>query len=121
MDSQWEERKSYARLNGFAECTLPNSRQAFYTKVYLKQIGDDVPKDSIHGVCMGFLKVSSKTCEQVQEILEYLLTDPRNGKAVMSQLYQELLRRNFSIRVLYTMGHWLDINSLDDIIQAGEF
>ncbi len=121
VDSQWEERKSYARLNGFAECTLPNSRQAFYSKVYLKQIGDDVPKDSIHGVCMGFLKVSSKTCEQVQEILEYLLADPANGKAIMSQLYQELLRRNFSIRVLYTIGHWLDINSLDDVIQAGEF
>jgi phosphoenolpyruvate phosphomutase len=121
VDSQWEERKSYARLNGFAECTLPNSRQAFYSKVYLKQIGEDVPKDSIHGVCMGFLKVSSKTCKQVQEILEYLLTNPENGKNGMPKLYQELLRRNFSIRVLYTIGHWLDINSLDDIIQAGKF
>jgi phosphoenolpyruvate phosphomutase len=32
-----------------------------------------------------------------------------------------LLRRKFSIRVLYTVGHWLDINSLDDIVHAGEF
>ncbi len=121
VDSQWEERKSYARLNGFAECTIPNSRQAFHSKVYLKQIGNDISKDSIHGVCMGFLKVSSKTCEQVQEILECLLADPANGKAGMPKLYHELLQKNFSIRVLYTTGHWLDINSLDDIVQAGEF
>ena len=70
---------------------------------------------------MGFLKVSSKTCEQVQEILECLLADPANGKVGMPKLYQELLQKNFSIRVLYTTGHWLDINSFDDIVQAGEF
>ena len=121
VDSQWEGRESYARLDGFTECRLPNSRQAFHSKVYLKHIGKDIPKDSIHGVCMGFLKVSSKNCQQVQEILECLLADPANGKAVMSQLYQELLRRDFPIRVLYTIGHWLDINSLDDIVQAGKF
>jgi phosphoenolpyruvate phosphomutase len=70
---------------------------------------------------MGFLKVSSKACEQLQEILEHILANPANRKAGMCQLIQELLRRNHSIRVLYTVGHWLDINSLDDVIQAGEF
>ena len=70
---------------------------------------------------MGFLKVSAKGAEQLQEILESLLADPANRKTGMSQLFQELLRRNYSIRVLYTVGHWLDINSLDDVVQAGEF
>ncbi len=121
VDSSWEGKTSYTRLGGFAECTLPNSRKTFHSKVYLQQLGQDVPEASIHGVWMGFLKVSSKACEQLQEILEHMLADPANRKAGMSQLFQELLRRKFSIRVLYTVGHWLDINSLDDIVHAGEF
>lgn len=121
VDSSWDGKTSYTRLGGFAECTEPNSRKVFHAKVYLKQLGKDVPPTSIHGVWMGFLKVSAKGAEQLQDILESLLADPANRKAGMSQLFQELLRRNFSIRVLYTVGHWLDINSLDDLLQAGEF
>ena len=121
VDSSWEGKTSYTRLGGFAECTEPNSRKVFHSKVYLKQLGKDVPATSIHGVWMGFLKVSAKGAEQLQEILERMLADPANCKAGMSQLFQELLRRNHSIRVLYTVGHWLDINSLDDVVQAGEF
>jgi len=121
VDSFWEGKTRYRRLGGFAECTAPNSRKVFHSKVYLKQLGTNVPKESIHGVWMGFLKVSSKACEPLQDIVEHLLADPANRKAGMSQLFQELLRRNFSIRVLYTVGHWLDINSLDDVVQAGEF
>ena len=29
VDSNWQDQTSYARLGGFAECTLPNSRKAF--------------------------------------------------------------------------------------------
>lgn len=121
VDSSWDGKTSYTRLGGFAECTEPNSRKVFHSKVYLKQLGKDVPATSIHGVWMGFLKVSAKGAEQLQETLETMLADPAQRKAGMSQLFQELLRRNYSIRVLYTVGHWLDINSLDDLLQAGEF
>ncbi|MDA0738581.1 MAG: phosphoenolpyruvate mutase [Nitrospirae bacterium] len=121
VDSSWGGKTSYTRLGGFAECTEPNSRKVFHSKVYLKQLGKDVPETSIHGVWMGFLKVSAKGAEQLQDILESMLADPAQRKAGMSQLFQELLRQNYSIRVLYTVGHWLDINSLDDLLQAGEF
>jgi phosphoenolpyruvate phosphomutase len=36
-------------------------------------------------------------------------------------LLQELLKRQHPIRVLYTAGHWLDINSLEDVVLAGNF
>ena len=50
-----------------------------------------------------------------------MLADPAHKKSGMSQLFKVLLSRNVSIRVLYTVGHWLDINSLDDLVQAGQF
>jgi len=44
-----------------------------------------------------------------------------NCKAGIPQLLQELLKRQYPVRVLYTVGHWLDINSIEDMVQAGNF
>lgn len=121
VDSNWQDQTSYARLGGFAECTVPNSRKAFNAKVYLRRLGNQIPPDAIHGVWMGFLKLSSAAACDVDKLMVDMLADPHNQKAGIPQLLQELLRRGYSIRVLYTVGHWLDINSLEDVVQAGNF
>ena len=121
IDSNWQAQPSYIRLGGFAECTIPNSRKAFSAKIYLKQLGDTIPPKSIHGVSMGFLKVSPSAAKLITDILVELLADPANRKAAISRLLQELLKRQYPIRVLYTVGHWLDINSIEDVVQAGNF
>lgn len=121
LDSNWREQSRYARLGGFAECTVPNSRKAFNTKVYLKHLGNEIPESNTHGVWMGFLKVSPTAATLITALITELLAQPGNRKATIPQLIQELLTRGQSIRVLYTVGHWLDINSLEDVVQAGEF
>lgn len=121
VDSNWKDQTSYARLGGFAECTLPNSRKAFNAKVYLKQLGSSIPQDSIHGVWMGFLKLSPNAVAMIDQLLPEILARPGDGKAGIPLLLQALLTRDYPIRVLYTVGHWLDINSLDDVVQAGNF
>lgn len=121
VDSNWQEQSSYARLGGFTECTIPNSRRAFNAKIYLKHLGDRLPKESIHGVWMGFLKVSPSAVTLITDIITELLADPANRKAGIPQLLQALLKRQYPIRVLYTAGHWLDINSIEDVVQAGNF
>ncbi len=121
VDSDWQEKTSYSRLGGFAECTAPNSRKAFNAQIHLKQLGTNVHHEHIHGVWMGFLKVSASGASQLQELLSKLLAVPDNRRAGMATLFQELLKEQQPIRVLYTVGHWLDINNLDDVIQAGSF
>ncbi|MEO7861893.1 MAG: NTP transferase domain-containing protein, partial [Nitrospirales bacterium] len=121
VDSNWQEQSSYARLGGFTECTIPNSRRAFNAKIYLKQLGDTLPKESIHGVWMGFLKVSPNAVTLITDIIVEVLAKPANRKAGIPQLLQELVKRQYPIRVLYTAGHWLDINSIEDVVQAGSF
>ena len=81
VDSHWHEKTSYTRLGGFAECTTPNSRKAFNTNVHLKQLGTDIHPDKIHGVWMGFLKVSASGTKQLQELLPRLLSIPENQKS----------------------------------------
>lgn len=121
IDSNWREQSRYSRLGGFAECSIPNSRRAFNAKVYLKQLGDKIPESNTHGVWMGFLKVSPAAATLITTIITELLAQPGNRKATIPQLLQELLKRQQPIRVLYTVGHWLDINNLEDVVQAGEF
>ena len=116
VDSDWQEKTSYTQLGGFAECTAPNSRMAFRTEVHLKQLSTDVHRDKIHGVWMGFLKVSASGASQLQKLLPSLLAVPENRRAGMATLFQELLKQHQPIRVLYTVGHWLDINRLDDVV-----
>ena len=121
VDSNWQEQTSYARLGGFTECTIPNSRKAFNAKIYLKQLGNNIPKESIHGVWMGFLKVSPSAASHITDIIVEMLAKQANRKAGIPQLLQELMKRQYPIRVLYTVGHWLDINSIEDVVQAGNF
>jgi phosphoenolpyruvate phosphomutase len=121
VDSDWQEKTSYTRLGGFAECTAPNSRKAFNARIHLKQLGTTIPPVLIHGVWMGFFKVSARGVPQIHDILSALLANPIYRKAGMATLFQELLRMNHPIRVLYTVGHWLDINNLEDVVQAGSF
>ena len=121
VDSNWQDQTSYARLGGFAECTFPNARKAFNATVHLKQLGSAIPPDSIHGVWMGFLKLSPNAAAMVDQLLLEMLARPEHRKAGIPQLLQALLTRDYPIRVLYTVGHWLDINSLEDVIQAGNF
>lgn len=121
VDSDWQNQSSYDRLGGFVECSLPNSKKAFNAKIYLKQLGGGISKQSTHGVWMGFLKMSAAGAAQLQTILAAMMADPANRKASIPDLLQELLKRRHPIRVLYTVGHWLDINNLDDVIQAGNF
>lgn len=121
VDSNWQEQTSYTRLGGFTECTAPNSRKTFNAKIYLKQLGNNIPQELIHGVWMGFLKVSPVAASHITDIIVEMLAKPANRKAGISQLLQELLNRGYPVRALYTVGHWLDINSLDDVVQAGNF
>jgi phosphoenolpyruvate phosphomutase len=121
VDSNWQEQTSYARLGGFTECTIPNSRKAFNAKIYLKQLGNNIPQECIHGVWMGFLKVSPSGASHITDIIVEILAKPANRKAGIPQLLQELLKRQYPVRVLYTVGHWLDINSIEDVVQAGNF
>lgn len=121
VDSNWQEQSSYARLGGFTECTIPNSRRAFNAKIFLKQLGDHLPKESIHGVWMGFLKVSPGAARLITDLIAEMLAEPANQKAGIPQLLQELLKRQYPVRVLYTVGHWLDINSMEDVVLAGSF
>lgn len=120
VDSNWRDQPGYDRLGGYVECTCPNTRKAFNANVGLVRMGE-VPTDAVHGVWMGFLKLSPAGVDRVRPLLETIVADPANRRVTIARLLQALLAQGERIRVLYTVGHWLDINSVDDVIEAGNF
>ncbi|VFM96379.1 MAG: phosphoenolpyruvate mutase [Candidatus Kentron sp. G] len=121
VDENWRESANRNRQADYAECTGPNSRRAFTKRIYLKRIADALPETGIHGEWMGFLKITGDALETVRSVLNGILSLPENKKAKMPLLINRLLARGEQVRVLYTSGHWLDIDSLDDVVQAGGF
>ena len=47
--------------------------------------------------------------------------EPANRRAKLHHLLAELVRREQTVRVVYMTGHWLDVDSLDDVLTAGTF
>lgn len=88
VDSNWQDQTSYARLGGFAECTVQNSRKAFNAKVYLKQLGGAISQDSIHGVWMGFLKLSPNAAAMVDQLLLEILARRVIGKPAFRSCFR---------------------------------
>ncbi len=121
VDTDWRESANRGRVADYVACTQAHSRRNFYQQVFLESVSETLPEDRIHGEWMGFLKVASGAMPRFREIVNTLAASPANRHAKMQAVLAELMRRGERIRVIYTTGHWLDVDSLDDVLAASEF
>jgi phosphoenolpyruvate phosphomutase len=121
VDTDWQESVNRGRAADYVHCTEPNSRRAFYKDIYLQRAAEDLTADECHGEWMGFLKVSAAAEPRFCDIVQTMAADPGNRMAKLHHLLTELAARGEKVRVIYTTGHWLDVDSLDDVLAAGSF
>ena len=121
IDIQWQNSPSPSRPRDYVRCTTAYSRQHYNRAVYVERVADDLSPDEIHGEWMGFLKISSKMISVVTETLHRLLLNPINSKAPMATLINELIDNGHQIKAIYTSGNWCDVDTLEDVINAGDF
>jgi phosphoenolpyruvate phosphomutase len=120
-DTNWQESVNLGRAADYVHCTAAHSRRDFYREIYLQQAGESIAEAQRHGEWMGVMKVSSKALPALRELVTELAAKPENRRAKLHQLLDELVRRGHRVRVIYTTGHWLDVDSLDDVLAAGTF
>jgi phosphoenolpyruvate phosphomutase len=89
--------------------------------VRLERIAGDPALDGIHGEWMGFLRISGRALDSVRAALDDILADPAQRRAKIPQLLNRLAEQGREIRVIYTSGNWLDIDSLEDVVNASAF
>ena len=70
---------------------------------------------------MGLLKVGARALPRLRGLVREMAADPAHRKAKVHHLLSELVARGERIRVVYTTGHWLDVDSLADVLAAGRF
>ena len=121
VDTDWRHSVNRDRPADYVECTEPYSRRAFYRQIHLIRASEDLSEEQIHGEWMGFLKVQPTALPVVVDAVSSLMADSANRQAKMHHLLAELVRRGQEVRVIYTTGCWLDIDSLDDVLAAGTF
>ncbi len=121
VDTDWRETVNRGRAADYVRCSQPHSRRNFYQQVYLDAAAEDLPEERIHGEWMGFLKIAAAALPKFRAAVARLAAAPANRQAKMLAVLSELMRSGSRVRVIYTTGHWLDVDSLDDLLAASEF
>ncbi len=122
IDANWRESRNRDRYADFASCSLPFSRTTSFSEVELAEVSNELSPDRIHGEWMGFLKASSRGCTVLRTLLAEVAEDPeKKAHLDMGGLMNALIARGERIRVIYTTGNWLDVDSVDDLLASGEF
>jgi len=120
-DTDWRESVNRGRAADYVTCTLPHSRRTFYQPSFLERAGEDLPEDRIHGEWMGFMRVTAAAMPRFRKVVLEQAGMPANRHAKLHHLLTTLAESGERVRVLYTTGHWLDVDSLDDVLAAGSF
>ncbi len=121
VDTNWQESVNRDRKADYVSCSMAHSRQSFNKPVFLQEISYHMAKEARHGEWMGFLKVANHAVPVLSEVLDTLLEKVDISVNTVPLLINALIARDHKVKVLYTTGHWLDIDSTSDIEIAGSF
>jgi phosphoenolpyruvate phosphomutase len=121
VDADWKFSSNLGREADYVSCSEPHTRSSFCRRITLLDIAEDLPERAIDGEWMGFIKVSAEALPGFRAVLSSMREDPRFRKAKLHDLLKQLLDRGETIRVIYTKGHWLDIDGVEDIVHASSF
>ena len=120
-DTDWRDSVNRGRAADYVSCSEPHSRHAFYHDITLTRCAEDIPERERHGEWMGFLRVRARALPRLRAVVSAMAALPANRQAKLHHLLSELVARGERIRVVYTTGHWLDVDSLADVLAAGSF
>jgi phosphoenolpyruvate phosphomutase len=109
-----------SRRADWVRCTEAHSRKTLLENVQLQDIMTDPTSYGITGEWTGLLKLSAEGARAVREMLEAWPKEERE-QASMPDLLRRLVREQKNVRVVYTRGGWLDVNTLGDVVRGSAF
>jgi phosphoenolpyruvate phosphomutase len=120
-DTDWRDSVNRDRAADYLRCSEPHSRAAFYHRVLLEDAGEDLAPAQIHAEWMGFLRVSAAAVPRLLACVAALLEGPGGSACKLHHVLAALVGEGEAVRVVYTTGHWLDVDTVDDLLAAGGF
>ena len=121
VDTQWQDSVNKERAADYVHCSEPHSRDSYSHEIFLKDSKEDMDPDMIHGEWMGVVKFSNKMIPTLKQAMQKLKMSSDFDLAKFHDLFSFLVSEGHNIRIVYTTGHWLDIDTLEDLLEAGNF
>jgi len=109
------------RFTDFVRCSRRYDTDYFEESVRLLEVNPSLPPDQADGEWIGMVKLSAEGAKHVQAALAELHGRDDFHALRMNDLFEYLIRQGSEIRVVYTNGHWLDIDDLEILSEAMEF
>ena len=107
----------------YAWCDRPDDRSMFMQEVSLEHISEGKPlgPDKPSGRWTGMMRVRAQGRKWLEEALDVLGRQADFARLSLPDMLNHLVRQGKTITVHYISGHWLDVNSVNDIDRAGDF
>ncbi|MBS2013703.1 MAG: phosphoenolpyruvate mutase [Deltaproteobacteria bacterium] len=105
----------------WAICSEPHSRMnVLAASPTLKDVTTDNKATGITGEWTGIFKMSANGAKAVREILG-TLSEKELATLKIPDLLKRLVKEGREVRVVYTRGGWLDVDTLGDVLQGSSF
>lgn len=108
------------RRADWAICSEPHSRKTLLGNVTLKDMATTPDAQGITGEWTGILKTSAAGSKVLAEMIGKLPSTDL-AKLSMPDLLRRLVKDGQTVRVVYSRGGWLDVNTLGDVVKGGAF
>ena len=121
VDGAWNERAPLTAVRDFVSASHPYSIHYGEEESLFRRMASDLPTDQISGEWIGLLKATEKGTLALRSCLQILALRPDFSRLQMGDLLNEAAAAGLVIRVLYIAGHWLDVDTLNDLSTAQTF
>lgn len=108
------------RRADWAICSEPHSRKTLLGNVTLKDMASAPDTPGITGEWTGILKTSAEGSKAIAAMIEAMPAHEL-AKLSMPDLLRRLVTGGQTVRVVYSRGGWLDVNTLTDVVKGSEF
>ena len=112
------------RENDYVDCVTvshPFSTRYSEDESRLRDIGPHIPKAEAHGEWIGLLKATAAGTEKIRVVLEQLRRREDFRSLRCDALLRELVKEGTPAEIVFITGHWLDVDSLEDLSAANAF
>ena len=124
VDALWKERdpNPNSRIRDLVSCSQPYATDFVDEAVItVKTIGPGVEGKDIDGEWIGLAQFSEAGSDALRSLIGDMRKDGTLDSANMIDLFRRLQQNGIELRVVYIMGHWLDIDNLADLGEAETF
>src|SRR3989344_3091241 len=123
VDEDWEKNYVGRTLHPFDQ-----AEKVYFSDNRIRRIGKHLTVNESNGEFIGMLKLSKKGCEILKEtykdVLEKCEGKPFQHskvlqKAYLTDMFQELIDRNYDLNPILIRGGWREIDTIEDLKRAG--